>query len=646
MAGSKRAAPLLLALGIAFVVTLIFRVFPFWNAEEAVADARLALLGPAAAEQNAQVALVTITEDTLALLPYRSPVDRALLADVTLALKAAGARAIGFDILFDRPTEPDKDEAFLSAVRGDGAPVVLAWADSSLGLDDAQVTTLEAFIGLSGARAAVPLLVIDADGTVRRLSPYDRAGKPSLATELARASGDTPPRIDGRISYLRPPADGTDTFLSMPAHAVIPLSLAQPEMMKTLFGGKIVLVGADLPLEDRHRTPFAVLGEDSNGRMAGVAIHAQMVAQMLDGRRIHEGWWMAALLNLVFAAWGAVWALGEHKGWAKAAAMAGGLAVLWTGGFLAFASGALLLPLVAPTAAGVLSFGGASVLSAWRERSAKRYIRDAFARFVSPEVVKQLQADPSKLELGGERRTLSLIFTDVAGFTTLTEGLPPHDLVTLLNRYLDGMSKIVLDHGGTIDKYIGDAVVAFFGAPLDQPDHSTRAVACALALDRFAEDFRAAHPQFGVTRIGVHSGEAVVGNFGGTARIDYTVMGDTVNTAARLEGANKFFGTHVLISGAAAAGAPGTALRPVGEVVFKGKTAAIPVFTPVTRVTAAKTPEARYGLAYESLKAGEEGALAAFQSLAEENPEDGLVAFHLRRLARGERGVMIRLEEK
>ncbi|MCX7355191.1 MAG: adenylate/guanylate cyclase domain-containing protein [Alphaproteobacteria bacterium] len=646
MAGSTRAAPFLLVLGIALFVTLIFRVFPFWNAEEAVADARLALLGPVTAEQNAQIALVTITEDTLALLPYRSPVDRALLADVTLALKAAGARAVGFDILFDRPTEPDKDEAFLSAVRGEGAPVVLAWADTSLGLDDVQVATLEAFIAVSGARAAVPVLVVDADGTVRRLSPRQRAGKPSLPLALAEAAGETPPRIEGRISYLRPPADGTDTFLAMPAHAVIPLSLAQPEMMKTLFGGKIVLIGADLPLDDRHRTPFAVLGEESAGRMAGVAIHAQMLAQLLDGRRIHEGWWVAVILNLVFAAWGAAWALGERKGWAKVLAMVGGLVVLWTGGFLAFARTAWLLPLAAPTVAGVLSFGGASVLSAWRERSAKRFIRDAFARFVSPEVVKRLQADPSKLELGGERRALSFIFTDVAGFTTLAEGLPPHELVTLVNRYLDGMSQVVLDHGGTIDKYIGDAVVAFFGAPLDQPDHPARAVACALALDRFAEDFRAAHPRFGTTRIGIHAGDAVVGNFGGAARIDYTAMGDTVNTAARLEGANKFFGTRVLVSGPAAAGAPGAALRPVGEVVFKGKSEPVPVFTPVTNVTAAETKAARYAQAYESLKAGEEGAPAAFQSLAAEDPEDGLVAFHLRRLARGERGVTIKLEEK
>lgn len=646
MAGSARAAPFLIVLGTALFVTLIFRVFPFWNAEEAVADARIALLGPAAAEQNAQVALVTITEDTLALLPYRSPIDRALLAEVTLALKAAGARAIGFDILFDRPTEPDKDEAFLAAAHGEGAPVVLAWADPSLGLDEVQAATLGTFIAASGAQPAVPLLSVDADGTVRRLSPRERDGKPSLAVALAQAAGETPPPIKGRIAYLRPPADGTDTFLAMPAHAIVPLSLAQPEMMKALFGGKIVLVGADLPLDDRHRTPFAVLGEDAAGRMAGVAIHAQMLAQLLDGRRIHEGWWMALSLNLLLAAWGAGWALGERKGWAKALAMAGGLAGLWVGGFFLFARAAWLLPLAAPTAAGLLSFGGGSVLSAWHERSAKRFIRDAFARFVSPEVVKRLQADPSKLDLGGERRALSFIFTDVAGFTTLAEGLPPHDLVMLVNTYLDGMSQTVLDHGGTIDKYIGDAVVAFFGAPLDQPDHSARAVTCALALDRFAEGFRAAHPRFGMTRIGVHAGEAVVGNFGGAARIDYTAMGDTVNTAARLEGANKFFGTRVLVSGPAAGGAPGAALRPVGEVIFKGKSEPVPVFTPVTNVTAAKTNAERYGVAYRSLKAGEEGALAAFQSLAEDDPEDGLVAFHLRRLARGERGVTIRLEEK
>lgn len=646
MAGSTRAAPLLLVLGTALFVTLIFRVFPFRAAEEAVADARVALLGPASAEQNNQVALITITEDTLALLPYRSPVDRALLADVTLALKAAGARAIGFDILFDRPTEPDKDAAFLAAVRGEGAPVVLAWADASLGLDEVQVATLGVFVAASDAHPAVPLLIVDADGTVRRLPPRKLAGKPSLPAALAQTAGEPAAQIEGRIAYLRPPADGTDTFLAMPAHAVVPLAQAQPEMMTALFGGKIVLVGADLPGEDRHRTPFAVLPDDPAGRMAGVAIHAQALAQLLDGRRIHEGWWMVPALNLVFAAWGVAWAMGERKWWARTLAMIGGLVALWVGGFFLFARAMWLLPLAAPTVTGVIAFGGGSVLSAWRERSAKRFIRDAFGRFVSPEVVKRLQADPSKLELGGERRALSFIFTDVAGFTTLAEGLPPHDLVLLVNDYLHGMSQVVLDHGGTIDKYIGDAVVAFFGAPLDQPDHAARAVACALSLDRFAEGFRIAHPQFGTTRIGVHAGEAVVGNFGGAARIDYTAMGDTVNTAARLEGANKFFGTRVLVSGPAAAGAPGAALRPVGELVFKGKSEPVPVFTPVTEVTAAETRTARYALAYESLKAGEEGAPAAFQSLAAEDPEDGLVAFHLRRLARGERGVTIKLEEK
>lgn len=643
-----RAAPLLLILGTALAVTLAFRIFPFSTAEEAVADARLALLGPSAPEQHPSVALVTITEDTLALLPYRSPVDRALLAEVTAALKAAGARAIGFDILFDRATEPAKDEALLASLRSEGAPVVLATADSSFGLDEAQVATLGAFIADSGARASVPLLAIDGDGVVRRLPPAVISGQPSFPAALAAAGGTSSRDARGRIAYLRPPADGTDTFLTMPAHALVPLALAQPDLANAMFGGRIVLIGADLPNEDRHRTPFAVLPGDPAGRMAGVTIHAHALAQLLDGRRIRDGGFAAEIaLNLLFAAWGASWALGERKLWVKALALAGGLGVLWIGGFILFARWAILLPLVAPTAAAAASFGGGGVLAAWRERSAKRFIRDAFARFVPPEVVKRLQADPSKLELGGERRVLSFVFTDVAGFTSLTERLPPQALVPLVNAYLDGMSQVMLAHDGTIDKYIGDAVVAFFGAPLEQPDHARRAIACAIALDRFAQDFRAEHPDFGVTRIGVHAGEAVVGNFGGAARIDYTAMGDTVNTAARLEGANKFFGTRILVSGpAAASAAPGTVLRPVGEVVFRGKTEPIPVFAPVTGVTAADGKSARYARAYESLKAGEEGAPAAFQSLAANDPEDGLVAFHLRRFARGERGVTIRLEEK
>ena len=178
---------------------------------------------------------------------------------------------------------------------------------------------------------------------------------------------------------------------------------------------------------------------------------------------------------------------------------------------------------------------------------------------------------------------MSFLFSDIAGFTTLSESLSPERLVALLQDYLDNMVDIALRHHGTIDKFIGDAVVVIFGAPSDQPDHAERAVHCAIEMDNFAQEFRLKKErdgiQFGVTRIGVHTGVATVGNLGGQRRFDYTAIGDTVNTAARLESVNKHLGTRVCISAVAASDCNGLGLRPVGTLVLKGKEEGLDVYS-------------------------------------------------------------------
>ena len=244
---------------------------------------------------------------------------------------------------------------------------------------------------------------------------------------------------------------------------------------------------------------------------------------------------------------------------------------------------------------------------------------------------------------------MSLIFTDIAGFTTMSEELPPDQLTRLLNDYFDGMSDTIMAYGGAIDKFIGDAVVAHFGAPKPMEDHALKALQCAAELDKFGESFRRknAHLGLGVTRIGVHSGIATVGNFGGRARFDYTAMGDTVNTAARLEGSNKRYGTRVGVSQETAELAGAMAgpddklplLQTIGQIMLKGKT------KPVTVYTINNDAEEEFVWAYEAafsmIDVDIGKAKAALDELFRTNPNDPLVKWHIGRLEKGETGTMI-----
>ncbi len=223
-------------------------------------------------------------------------------------------------------------------------------------------------------------------------------------------------------------------------------------------------------------------------------------------------------------------------------------------------------------------------------------------------------------------------------------------LVPLLNQYLDGLCGVMFKHGATIDKIVGDAVVSFFNAPIAQADHAARAVAAALEADAFGQAFvidqAAKGLTVGITRVGVHSGMAVIGNFGGERFFDYTAHGDMVNTAARLESVNKHLGTRVCISGATAAGCPDVQFRPVGTLVLKGKKEGIDVFEPLQDGEAVTAAVAAYREAFDLMRDGDAGAREAFERIVEAHPDDPLARFHLRRLDNGESGTTIVMEEK
>jgi adenylate cyclase len=279
-----------------------------------------------------------------------------------------------------------------------------------------------------------------------------------------------------------------------------------------------------------------------------------------------------------------------------------------------------------------------------------RFLRKAFSSYVAPALVDQLVKNPEQLKLSGERREMTFLFTDLVGFTSLVEKQDPDQAVNLLNTYLDQMIKIAKRHGGTIDKIVGDAVVVIFSAPVDQPDHAQRALDCTLDMDAFASRFateqQAKGIPFGHTRIGVNSGTAIVGNFGGNEYFDYTALGDAMNTAARLESVNKQLGIRISVSGETVQRCSDFSGRLIGHLILKGKTQATEVYEPLCSEAEQTELFAKYSSAFDLLERNAAGAADAFKALAKDFPDDALTQFHLARLNSGLTGATIEMLEK
>ena len=263
----------------------------------------------------------------------------------------------------------------------------------------------------------------------------------------------------------------------------------------------------------------------------------------------------------------------------------------------------------------------------------------ALSRFFPPNLAGHLASDPAALS--SRRREIATVFTDITGFTALVETLAPEVLGPLLNEYLGEMTDIVFAHEGTLAKIVGDALHVLFGAPTSQPDHAARAVACAMALDAHSETLRTRWRErgvdLGVTRIGVDAGPAVVGRFGGANYFDYTAYGDTVNTAARLQAANKAFGTRVCVSETAAGLIAGFNGRPMGDLMLRGRSEPLRAYEALPEGVASGP----YRAAFDKLAAGDAGAMAAFAALVSAEGGDPMAQYHLRRLLNGEMGVRV-----
>lgn len=520
---------------------------------------------------------------------------------------------------------------------------------------------LEAAARGNGALSFVP----DGDGIVRRVPLVLRIGTttvPTLTSEALRVAADAR-NIDllsaGQDSGWQAVRIGARTIPTTPAgeiwvHYTKPVAERYVPAWKVLtdaavresLAGKFVLVGSSAQgLLDLRFSPF--------GPVPGVEIHAQALEQVLSGHFLERPGWArgAEALTLMIAGLAIGFLALRAHALVAAGACAALLASVFASGWQAFASHGLLLDSATPALGILLTFIICSLAHHFASEREQRWIKEAFARYVSPNRVDYLVKHPEAMELGGRRQECSFIFTDLADFTTLIERIEPAKAVTLLNAYLDEMIAIVFRHDGTLDRIVGDALVVMFSAPVRQSDHKQRALACALEMDAFASRYSAEQQArgiaFGQTRIGVHAGEVTVGNFGGSTMFDYRALGDPINAAARLESVNKHLGTRLCVSAAILGDQPNIQARPVGRLVLKGKTQPLNVFEPlVAELVPRYAPLAAYRAAFEAMRSEAAAALALFEKLAAVYPHDPLVVLHRNRLAGGEQGDLIVMHEK
>lgn len=478
------------------------------------------------------------------------------------------------------------------------------------------------FPELASAALAIghTLFIIDPDGPLRRTSPLVRVGNrvvPSMAlTTTMVADGvkvadvnvrggalsigsQSVPLITERIADYenqdaqacraliawRGPAQnaaGVPTFEAFSFYNLFysqqqVLEGAKPEVDPSSFRDRIVVVGVTAQgLHDVFTTPF---GE---GAIAGPEVHANIIDAWQSHRAIAPGpAWHGIVQTLLLALF--VSAVGFYaNAWITGVATAAALGALAWLSIAMFARGAWI-PVTVPALAIVFAFVGDLAWKYVIEGREKRQIKKLFSRYVAKDVYEQLLADPSRAALGGARRHMTVLFSDVRGFTTLSEKGQPEDVVRQLNEYFSRMVEVLFAHRGTLDKFVGDMVMALFGAPLDDPEHADHAVQTALAMSVALDELNRGWQSQGKMPldigIGINSGDMVAGNIGSETIMSYTVIGDAVNLGARLESLNKEYGTRIIISEATRARLKGRYdIRPLGEVVVKGKSEAVAIF--------------------------------------------------------------------
>ncbi|HVE69526.1 MAG TPA: adenylate/guanylate cyclase domain-containing protein [Solirubrobacteraceae bacterium] len=534
-------------------------------------DARFGIRGERPAPTD--VAVVAIDDRTFDELDLRWPFPRSLHGRVVDRLRRAGARVIAYDVQFTEPTQESQDLALYDAVARARGRTVLGTTEVGPG-GSTNVLGGDANLRDAGARAANANYILDPGGVIRRL-PYEADGLKGFAVAAAEvARGRRIARFDDDgewIDYAGPERSVRTLSFSQVAEGRFPAAAVR---------GRVVVVGASAPsLQDTHAAA-------TTPSMSGPEIQAHAISTALRGFPLSPvaGW--VNLLAIVLLAGVPALAgvrLGAVGSLAVSLVAAAAFAV---GTQLAFGGGAILA-FVYPIGALTLAAAGTLLVHYVTEVRERRRTRAAFARFVPPQVVDQvLEEAEDGLRLGGKEVEGTVMFSDVRGFTTFSESTPAPRVLEILNRYLSEMTEAILNHGGTLTTYIGDGIMAVFGAPLHQADHADRALAAAREMvDERLPRFNAWVREQGVGQefqigIGLNTGSFMAGNVGSEQRLDYTAIGDTVNTAARLEGMTKGSGFAVFVAGSTRAALQQDApdLQYVDKLAVRGRQEKIPIW--------------------------------------------------------------------
>jgi adenylate cyclase len=585
------------------------------------------------------ITIIGIDEASFAEVGQRWPWSRDLHARVVDRLVADGAAVIAFDMIFAEPSTAREDGEFAQAI-GRAGNVVLAsdhaYRETGNLRQWMRIDPLPEFLA-AGAVSGLASAVIDGDAVMRRFPDAQDIFWRQVAGVLQRLRPEL--GIEAGI-----PQGALARHLG-PAHTFPYVSYYQvlkgsDNLPPGFFQDQIVLIGRDvraspevgMAQSDLFATPFLA---KSQLLTPGVEIHATLIENAITGAALAPlPPWQVATLLCIFVLLAAPALYRWHPVlsglWISAlAAMALGLS------YWLFALRSHWLPALAIFLTLTLMYVGMGMMSYLLERRRAGQIKDTFSKYVAKQVVEQMVAHPDLVQLGGARRELTLLFSDLAGFTSMSEKLSPEAVAHVINLYLTEMTRIIIAKGGTVDKFIGDAVMAFWGAPLDDPQHARHGVEAAIEMQQAMDRLQPQFAEMGVAgkvglRIGLHTGPAIVGNMGSDERFDYTALGDTVNLASRLEGVNKMYGTRILFSAATAEQLGGAiSLRPVDKVRVKGKEQPVDIFTPCddAELIAQTVP------AMTAYQAGDwDAAMVAWQALAGRYPNDTLAPVFIERI--------------
>lgn len=502
---------------------LLSRAPALQAAEDVLFDVFESTLSSKEAPRN-DIAIVAITEETLKSLAQRSPIDRRFLAQLLKDIEAHNPKRIGLDIVLDMPSNQIDDQHLSETIKNLNVDLVAV----SLSAND-KLPLFEAKM-LGNKRIASPYLLADGhDNVVRTIASFPPL--PSLAAALATDGETLAPQEQTRFRVFR----GKTTqppFRIVPAHLVARLP-ANSEWLQD----RTVLIGALLNDQDRHQTSLRFAS--SERRMPGVVIHALQLAHILDGSpRTEAHWLVLVILTGLATLYGVLLSARTRTVQLVPVALFGLLLAPIMLSALTYILAGWPLPILAPLTASIVSATGFAIYRRQQTQKSLAHVTEAFGRYTDPRLLKLLIAGPAQTYMEPREGVATFLFTDMNGFTAFVDQHSPEDVKLALDQYNDLVASLIGEHGGIVDRFVGDSVHAFFGMPIAQENPRKSALTCAFkileATDNLKENLESNGIEIGSTRIGLHSGTAVFGDFGGERRADFTAHGSAINIAARL----------------------------------------------------------------------------------------------------------------